>query len=193
MAGWCSALVHSQFEAIHPFLDGNGRVGRLLITLQLVSQDILPSPLLYLSAYFEATHDEYYARLLGVTERGEWEEWLTYFLRGVVLQSDDAVDRIQRIDDLFAHWRRELASSRSPFPERVLDLFTENPFWTVRNIASRLDVAYTTAQRAIDRLESLGIVSRLGEERRNRVYCARHVLEILDEPPSLQQLHAESK
>ena len=75
-----AALVHSQFEAIHPFLDGNGRVGRLLITLLLVSRDIIPSPLLYLSAYFEATRDEYYARLLGVTERGEWEEWMTYFL-----------------------------------------------------------------------------------------------------------------
>ena len=186
-----AALVHSQFEAIHPFLDGNGRVGRLLITLQLVSQDVIPSPLLYLSAFFEATRDEYYARLLGVTERGEWEEWLTYFLRGVVLQSEDAVDRIQRIDDLFARWRHELASIRSPFPERVLDLFTENPFWTVRNLASRLDVAYTTAQRAIDRLESLGIVSRVGEERRNRVYCARQVLDILDEPPSLQRLQAE--
>ena len=126
-----------------------------------------------------------------MTERGEWEEWLTYFLRGVVLQSEDAVDRIQRIDDLFARLRGELAFSRSRFPERVLDLFAENPFWTVRNLASRLDVAYTTAQRAVDRLESLGIVSSVGEARRNRVYCAREVLDILDESPSLQRLHAE--
>ena len=74
-----AALAHSQFEAIHPFLDGNGRVGRLLITLLLVKRGVIPSPLLYLSAYFEATRQEYYARLLGVTERGEWEEWLTYF------------------------------------------------------------------------------------------------------------------
>ena len=77
-----AALAHSQFEAIHPFLDGNGRVGRLLITLLLVKRGLIPSPLLYLSAYFEATRQEYYARLLRVTERGEWEEWLTYFLRG---------------------------------------------------------------------------------------------------------------
>ena len=180
-----AALVHSQFEAIHPFLDGNGRVGRLLITLQLVSRDVIPSPLLYLSAYFEATRDEYYARLLGVTERGEWEERLTYFLRGVVMQSEDAVDRIQRIDDLFARWRDELASDRPRIPERVLDLFAENPFWTVRSLASRLEVAYTTAQRAIDRLEVLGIVSRVGDARRNRVYCARAVLDVLEEPPSL--------
>ena len=109
-----SALAHSQFEAIHPFLDGNGRVGRLLITLLLVSRGVLPSPLLYLSAYFETTRDEYYARLLGVTERGEWEEWLTYFLRGVVLQSDDAVDRIQRIDDLFSQWKQGLPPGSVP-------------------------------------------------------------------------------
>ena len=179
-----AALVHSQFEAIHPFLDGNGRVGRLLITLLLVSRDIIPSPLLYLSAYFEASRDEYYARLLGVTERGEWDEWLTYFLRGVVKQSEDAVDRIQRIDDLFVRWRHELATGRSRFPERVLDLFIENPFWTVSSLASRLDVAYTTAQRAVDRLESLGIVSRVGEARRNRVYCAVDVLKVLEGPPS---------
>ena len=182
-----AALVHSQFEAIHPFLDGNGRVGRLLITLLLVSRDIIPSPLLYLSAYFEATRDEYYARLLGVTERGEWEEWLTYFLRGVVMQSEDAVDRIQRIDNLFVRWRHELASGRSRFPERVLDLFAENPFWTVRNLASRLDVAFTTAQRAIDRLEMLDIVSRVGEARRSRVYCAGEVLDILEERPALHR------
>ena len=119
-----AALVHSQFEAIHPFLDGNGRVGRLLITLQLVGRNIIPSPLLYLSAYFEATRDEYYDRLLGVTERGDWEEWLTYFLRGVVVQSEDAVDRIQRIDDLFVRWRRW--RRRTPFG---------------RSTASRLDVA----------------------------------------------------
>ena len=143
-----AALVHSQFEAIHPFLDGNGRVGRLLITLQLVGRNIIPSPLLYLSAYFEATRDEYYARLLGVTERGEWDEWLNYFLRGVVMQAEDAVDHIQRIDDLFTRWRHELATGRSRFPERVLDLFVENPFWTVSSLASRLDVAYTTAQRS---------------------------------------------
>ena len=182
-----AGLVHSQFESIHPFLDGNGRVGRLLITLQLVSRDIMPSPLLYLSAYFDATRDEYYARLLGVTERGEWDEWLAYFLRGVVLQSEDAVDRIQRIDGLLTRWRHELAADRSRFPERVLELFAENPFWTVRNLASRLDVAYTTAQRALDRLEALAIVSRVGEARRNRVYCAYDILGIFEEPAAPHQ------
>ena len=128
-----AALVHAQFEAIHPFLDGNGRVGRLLITLLLVERDVLPSPLLYLSAYFEQMRQEYYARLLGITERGEWEEWLVYFLDGVAVQSADAVERIQGIDTLLAGWKAELAQERSRVPEQVLELFVENPFWTVRH------------------------------------------------------------
>ena len=180
-----AALAHSQFEAIHPFLDGNGRVGRLIITLLLVIRGVMPSPLLYLSAYFEATRQEYYARLLGVTERGEWAEWLSYFLRGVALQSEDAVDRIQRIDDLFAIWKQVLAQGQSRLPERALDLFAENPFWTVGGVAGRLEVAFTTAQRAIDRLEKEGIVTRQGTARRNRVYCAEAVLDVLEEPLTL--------
>ena len=177
-----AALAHSQFEAIHPFLDGNGRVGRLIITLLLVIRGVISSPLLYLSAYIEATRQEYYARLLGVTERGEWEEWLGYFLRGVAVQSEDAVDRIQRIDDLFSHWKQGLAQVQSRLPERALDLFAENPFWTVGGVARRLGVAFTTAQRAIDRLEKEGVVTRQGTARRNRVYCARAILDVLEEP-----------
>ena len=180
-----AALAHSQFEAVHPFLDGNGRVGRLLITLLLVKRGIIPSPLFYLSAYFEATREEYYARLLGVTERGKWEEWLTYFLTGVVLQADDAVDRIQRIDDLFSRWKQGLARGQSGLPGLALDLFAENPFWTVGGVAGRLEVAFTTAQRAIDRLEIAGIVAQVGEARRNRVYCASAVLDVLEEAPHL--------
>lgn len=173
-----AALVHAQFETIHPFLDGNGRVGRLLITLLLVERAVMPSPLLYLSAYFEATRDEYYARLLGVTQKGEWEEWLYYFLRGVVLQCEDAVERIQRIDELCTRWKQELAEMQSRLPERALDIFTENPFWTIRRLAERLGVAYTTAQRVIDRLEAAGIVAQVGDGRRNRVYCAEQMLDI---------------
>ena len=179
-----AALAHAQFEAVHPFLDGNGRVGRLLITLLLVRRGVVPSPLLYLSAYFEATREEYYARLLGVTARGEWEEWLLYFLKGVEVQSEDAVERVRRLDALLALWKDALIGERSSLPERALDLFFENPFWTVRGAAGRLGVAFTTAQRAIDRLETLGVLSRVGEQRRNRVYCAGAVLDVLEEPPA---------
>ncbi len=180
-----AALAHSHFEAIHPFLDGNGRVGRLLINLLLVEKRVLPAPLLYLSAFFEATRAEYYARLLAVTERGEWEEWLGYFLGGVAQQAEDVLDRIQRIDELLARWRERLAVAPSRLPEKAIELFTENPFWTVSKLAQRLDVAYTTAQRAIDRLVSAGIVELTGAAKRNRVYCARAILDILEEPPRL--------
>lgn len=178
-----AALAHAQFESIHPFVDGNGRVGRLLITLMLVARGVIPSAVLYLSAYFEAYRAEYYSRLQLITERGEWEEWLTYFLRGVALQSDDAVDRIQRLDQLLLLWRRQMTGSRSMLSERAIDLFAENPFWTVRGLAGRLGVAFTTAQRAINRLADAGVVERVGEARRNRVYCARAILEVLEEPP----------
>ena len=178
-----AALVHSQFEAIHPFVDGNGRVGRLLITLLLVQRGvILPSLFLHLSAYFERTRYEYYARLLGITERGEWQWWLDYFLIGVAAQADDAIGRIRRIESLLSGWKLDLARERSRVPERALDLFSENPFWTVGALAERLEVAYTTSQRAVNRLEALGAVSLDRGERRNRVYCCRAILDALEEP-----------
>jgi len=177
-----AALAHSQFEAIHPFIDGNGRVGRLLITLQLVAKGVLPVPLLYLSAFFEATREEYYTRLLAVTEKGDWEECLAYFLRGVAQQSEDALMRIQRIDDLLREWRERIAKAPSRLPGKTIEFFAENPFWTVKKLAERLDVAFTTAQRAMDRLERAGIVTLTVEAKRNRVYCARAILEILEGP-----------
>jgi Fic family protein len=118
-----------------------------------------------------------------VTERGEWEEWISYFLTGVAGQAEDALGRIQRIDALLRQWREAVATSPSRQPERAIDLFAENPFWTVGKLAERLGVAFTTAQRAIDRLESAGIVTLAGEAKRNRVYCARALLAVLEESP----------
>ena len=177
-----AGLAHAQFEAIHPFLDGNGRVGRLLITLLLVEREILPSPLLYLSAYFEASREDYYSNLLAVTQEGAWERWLAYFLRGVQVQSEDAIERMQEIDGLFEDWQEALAGVQSGRPEEVLRLFIGNPFWTVGGIAKELGVAYTTARRAIERLEMVGIVSQSGTAKRNRVYCAREMLQVLEAP-----------
>ena len=181
-----AALAHAQFEAIHPFLDGNGRVGRLLITLLLTERGILPSPLLYLSAYFEETRDDYYAHLLAVTEGGAWEDWLVYFLRGVRSQADDALARIEHLDTLYDSWRDDLGDLLSPRLNEVLSLFVESPFWTVGEIGKTLGIAYTTARRAVDRLEGAGIVSPSGQLKRNRVYCARAVLAALDAPMRLE-------
>jgi len=179
------ALVHSQFEAIHPFLDGNGRVGRLLITLFLIERSILPTPLLYLSAFFEAARRDYYERLSGVTERGEWSEWLHYFLNGVARQAEDALGRAERINRHLAEWRVAVAGIPSKAPLALVDQLAANPFVTVKGTAKRLGVAFTTAQRAVRKLEELSIVTEVSKARRDRVYCAKALLDILEEPAHL--------
>jgi Fic family protein len=179
------ALAHYQFEAIHPFLDGNGRVGRLLITLFLIERNILPAPLLYLSAFFEASRREYYEGLRAVSERGAWQEWLEYFLQGIARMSEDAVSRTTRINDLLAEWRKKVAGESTSTPLRVIELLASNPFITTTSVSNRLGVAFTTIQRAIERLEGNGIVQRTSDAKRSRVYCARALLEILEEPARL--------
>ena len=181
------ALVHHQFETIHPFPDGNGRIGRLLITLFLVERDILPSPLLYLSAFFEATRSEYYRRLQAVREEAEWPGWLLYFLRGVTRQAEDALRRAERINELLATWRSLAAASTSRAMPGLIDLLAENPYWTVKRAAERLGVAYTTAQRAIERLVGAGVVQQIGEAKRDRLFCAAEILAILEEPTRLEE------
>ena len=179
------ALAHYQFEAIHPFLDGNGRVGRLLVTLFLVERGVLPQPLLYLSAFFEATRSDYYDLLRGVTDHGAWEPWLEYFLNGVARQSEDALNRAHRMNQCLAQWRLATSGVSSRTPVLLLDMLADNPFITVTKASEKLGVAFTTVQRAVDRLESLEIVTQVGQGRRDRVYCAKKLLAILDEPASL--------
>src|ERR1700688_111370 len=180
------ALAHYQFEAIHPFLDGNGRVGRLLITLFLVERQILPTPLLYLSAFFEASRRDYYDGLRGISERGAWNDWLEYFLLGVARMSEDALSRALRINQLLARWQKKVSGASSNNPLRVVELLGANPFITTKRVAEKLAVAFTTAQRAIERLERAGIVKRIGDAKRDRVYCAGALLDILEEPARLK-------
>ncbi len=179
------ALAHYQFEAIHPFLDGNGRVGRLLITLFLIERQILPTPLLYLSAFFEAARRDYYDGLRGVSERGAWNDWLEYFLLGVARMSEDALSRAARMNAKVADWQKKVAGDSTNAPSRVVELLAANPFITVKGAADKLGVAFTTGQRAIERLERLGIVKQMGDAKRDRVYCAKALLDILEEPAQL--------
>jgi Fic family protein len=179
------ALAHYQFEAIHPFLDGNGRVGRLLIPLFLIELQILPAPLLYLSAFFEASRRDYYDGLRGISERGAWNDWLEYFLLGVARMSEDALSRATRINVLLAQWQKKVSSESTNNPLRVVEHLGENPFITIKGAARMLGVAFTTAQRAIERLEHAGIVKRVGDAKRDRVYCANALLDILEEPARL--------
>jgi Fic family protein len=181
-----TALMHYQFEAIHPFLDGNGRVGRLLITLLLMQRGVLPLPLLYLSAFFEATRRDYYERLREVTESSAWEDWLLYFFNGVARQSEDALSRAERINRRLDQWRERVSRSGSSVAMRLLDLLAANPFVTVRKAEAQLDVAYNTAAAALRRLVRLKIIQQVGEARRDRVFCAEALLDILEEPARLR-------
>jgi len=179
------ALLHYQFEAIHPFRDGNGRVGRLVNTLFLVERGLLPSPFLYLSAFFEATRQEYYRRLLAVSREGDWDEWVAYVLNGVARQSEDAVSRAVRITALLDGWRRALVGARSDLPLKLVDDLAANPYCLVKVIAKREKVAYTTAERAVERLVKLKILRQVNKAERDRLFCATAILDILEEPANL--------
>lgn len=180
-----AALAHYQFEAIHPFIDGNGRVGRLLITLSLCARGVLPEPLLYLSAFFDATRNDYYEGLRGITERGDWTGWIEYFLNGVARQSEDALSRAERINQLLAGWRHKFAGGGSRVPLQLIDLLGANPFLTPRETERRMGVAYNTVMRAITALEAGGVLTKVGDSKRDRVFCARAILDILEEPARL--------
>jgi Fic family protein len=180
-----AALMHYQFEAIHPFLDGNGRVGRLLITLCLCASGVLPEPLLYLSAFFEATRADYYGGLRNVTEQGDWTGWLEYFLNGVARQSEDAVSRAERINQRLADWRTQFSGGGSKAPLQLIELLGANPFLSPRETQRQLGISYNTVLRAIESLESGGVLTKMGDRKRNRVFCARAILDILEESARL--------
>ena len=180
------ALCHYQFEAIHPFLDGNGRVGRLLIMLLLVEQKMLPSPLLYLSAFFEATRDEYYKQLYNVSSKGTWNEWFIYFLNGVAIQSEDVLSRAERINELLNKWKIQVASSSSQVPVDMVQHFAVNPYFTINKIAEELGIAYSTVQRGVRKLEAAGIIKKTNDNKRDKVYCAIEILNILEEPTKIR-------
>jgi len=179
------ALLHYQFEAIHPFRDGNGRVGRLVNTLFLLERGLLPSPFLYLSAFFEATRQEYHRRLLAVSREGDWEEWVAYFLNGVARQSEDAASRAVRIAALLDGWRRSLVGARSDLPLKLVDDLAANPYCVVKVIAKWERVAYTTAERAVEKLVKLEILRQVNQAERDRLFCATAILDILEEPANL--------
>lgn len=178
------ALCHYQFEAIHPFLDGNGRVGRLLIILMLLERGVLPSPLLYLSAFFETTREEYYRQLYNVSAYGRWHDWLVYCLNGVATQSEDVLSRAERINSLIVQWQIK-ASSGTQLHAHIINRFAANPFLTIKKVAEHFNIAFTTAQRAIQKLEVLGFIAKVNDNKRDRLYCATEILSILEEPTIL--------
>jgi Fic family protein len=175
------ALIHYQFEAIHPFMDGNGRTGRLLITLSLCNDEILPLPLLYLSAFFEREKQTYTDHLLRVSQGGAWEEWVVFFLRGVAEQAKDGLTRSRRLLDLREKYRRRLQDEKASVNSIALvDHLVSSPSATVADVAKKLQLSAPGAQLVIDRLQAAGILS-LHTKTRPRLYVAREILDIFTE------------
>lgn len=179
-----AAIMHYQFEAIHPFIDGNGRIGRLMITLLLYERNILPVPLLYLSAFFEATRQEYYQNLKSVSMSSTWNEWFLYFLTGINKQAEDSLSRTARINQLLLSWKKELIGTRSKLSTLAIDSIGSNPFISAKELEKKFQVSFATATRAIELLQEKNILTLVQGEQRNRVYCAEKILNILEEPAS---------
>jgi Fic family protein len=174
------ALLHYQFETIHPFLDGNGRLGRLFIVLYLMDRGRLPGPLLYLSSYFDQRKQEYYDRLQLLRERGEVMEWLQLFLTGVRVQAADAVDRAEELSDLREGYRARLRGNRSRAGE-VVDLLFANPVLTVRYVQDRLGISQPGASNLLRLLVDRGVLREVGEGTGTRhKWFADGVLAVLD-------------
>jgi Fic family protein len=177
------ALLHYQFETIHPFLDGNGRIGRLFIILYLVDRGRLPTPLLYISSYLDQRKQEYYDRLQFVRERGEIKEWLNFFLTGIAGQAADAVSRAEELADLREQYRLVLQGNRSRAIE-VVDLLFANPIMTVRAVQTRLSMSQPGATNLLRTLTAAGIVREVGEGPGTRHrWFAEDILRVLDPQP----------
>jgi Fic family protein len=179
------ALIHYQFEAIHPFLDGNGRVGRLLVTLLLCAEKLLPQPLLYLSAYFERHRDKYYRYLLEVSQKGAWKQWIQYFLKAVAVQSRDAIQKIDNLLTLRQEYRRRLQQARASalLLQLVDDLF-DFPAIINPTLSKRMKITPRSAQLNIDKLVEKGILREATGQQRNRVYIATEIVAVIERDES---------
>jgi Fic family protein len=177
------ALMHYQFEVIHPFMDGNGRIGRLLFTLLLCDRKVLPQPLLYLSAYLEQHNEEYRDHLLAISQRGTWKEWIQFLARGVTEQARDAAARAARLLDLWRAYQHKVNSiTRSAAAVRLVDLVFTLPFITIPNAASFLKQTYTAAQKNVEKLIQADILKVRSGTSNPKIFVAEEVLHLLDKP-----------
>jgi len=178
-----AALVHVQFETIHPFLDGNGRLGRLLITFLLCAEGVLNEPLLYLSLYFKENRSEYYDHLQSVRRTGDWEGWMRFFLRGVKQTADQAVSSARRLRDLFAADLEKITAVGRAAANiiRIHQQLQLQPVTSVNTIAAKLDMAVNTARSALTQMQTLGIVREITGGKYGRLYAYDAYLTILSE------------
>ena len=177
------AIIHAQFETIHPFLDGNGRVGRLLITFWLCQQKILTKPLLYLSYFFKQNRTEYYDRLMNVRLHGDWENWIKFFLKGISVSSDASIDSAVKILNLKARYTSALenVSKNNSSYQKLLDRLFETPILTRKDVVDYLNVSSPTAGSLLEAFCNLGILIDVApEKQRGKIYYFNEYLEILE-------------
>jgi Fic family protein len=177
-----AALAHVQFETIHPFSDGNGRMGRLLITLLLCAERALKQPMLYLSLYFKTHKDEYYERLQRVRENGDWEGWVRFFLQGVLETSQQAVNAAHEILRLFDTDRKRIASlkQQANAPLRVHEVLQKKPIVSIGTVGEELSMSIPTVTNGMRRLEKMGIIREITGGKRNRYYMYQQYVDILN-------------
>lgn len=175
------ALVHAQFETIHPFLDGNGRIGRLLIAALLEHWGLLAEPLMYLSSYLKQHQQTYYRHLSSIRAEGDWESWITFFLEGVAAAAADAERSIIDIASLIAADRRKLMqdSKAGPMAYRLFELLPMTPRFTIERVRQMLNTSFPTAGAAVQTLEDLGIVTETTGQKSNRSYSYGSYIELL--------------
>jgi Fic family protein len=175
------ALAHAQFETIHPFLDGNGRIGRLLIAALLEHWGLLPEPLMYLSGYLKQHQAEYYRRLSNIRTDGDWESWIDFFLEGVAEAAFNAERSIIAIASLVSTDRRRLldSSKAGPATYRLFELLPMMPRFTIERVRQALNTSFPTANAAVKALEELGIVLEMTGQKKNRSYSYQSYIELL--------------
>lgn len=174
-------LIHYQFEAIHPFEDGNGRVGRLLVPLLLSDAGYLPHPLLSLSSYLERNRPEYGDLMLRVSQKGEWMAWIRFFLTGVSEQSRDAIRRAQRLLSLWKEYRERAQTARaSALLPRLVDMLFSRPFLTIPMAKNLLGISYRAAQLNVEKLVAAKILHELPERTYNRLFLAPEVMRVIE-------------
>ena len=174
-----AGMIHYQFEAIHPFLDGNGRVGRLLIVLLFCEWGLLPQPVLNLSAYVERYRQEYYDHLLAVSQKGDWESWLRFFLRGISEQASAGVFLMEQLKEIRLRYQAMIDVDRNPVRmSAIIDFLFSRPIISIKQVAEGLGMPFKTANDYIAKLEAKGILREVTGQTRNRIYYADEILRL---------------
>jgi Fic family protein len=176
-----AAFIHAQFETIHPFLDGNGRIGRLLITFYLLWRKVLAYPILYISFYFKKYKPTYYDLLMKIRLEGDWESWIIFFLKGVKETSEEAVTTAQEIIALKESYKVKLLEYKriSSYAFPLLDFIFEKPLFTIRNVSEHFKISNVASMNLINKFESFGIITKKSTTKQRKIFFNQKFIDIL--------------